>query len=134
MSQPPAFFLGWDVGGWNCDNNGASRDAIVILDAHHSIVCKPWRGNLRSSIHAARTSRGWIEVLFALCGAQEPQGSAGITLAIDTPLGFSQAFVGLVCGLQHVEPLNGSATKPYLVRQAMACPMAKAGSACPGMR
>ena len=31
--QAPAFFIGWDVGGWNCDKNGESRDAIVILDA-----------------------------------------------------------------------------------------------------
>lgn len=24
--------IGCDVGGWNCDQNSASRDAIVILD------------------------------------------------------------------------------------------------------
>ena len=40
-------FLGWDVGGWNCDKNGKSRDAIVILNQNLEIVGKPWRGNLR---------------------------------------------------------------------------------------
>ena len=28
-----ALFIGWDVGGWNCDKNPASRDALVVLDA-----------------------------------------------------------------------------------------------------
>ena len=23
-------FLGWDVGGWNCDKNGKSRDATAV--------------------------------------------------------------------------------------------------------
>ena len=26
-------FIGWDVGGWNCDRNSKSRDALVVLDA-----------------------------------------------------------------------------------------------------
>ena len=34
VSQSPDLFIGWDVGGWNCDNNADSRDAIVILDAY----------------------------------------------------------------------------------------------------
>jgi hypothetical protein len=115
--QAPAFFIGWDVGGWNCDKNGESRDAIVILDAGLAIVGTPWRGNLRKSINAATTSRAWVEALFALCGAQPPPITACVTLAIDTPLGFSQAFVALVTGLTYVEPLESSATNPYLFRQ-----------------
>ena len=70
--QAPAFFIGWDVGGGNCDKNGESRDAIVILDAGLAIVGTPWRGNLRKSINAATTSRAWVEALFALCGAKPP--------------------------------------------------------------
>ena len=58
--QAPEYFVGWDVGGWNCDENGESRDAIVILDASRSIVGKPWRGNLRASINAATSSEGWV--------------------------------------------------------------------------
>jgi hypothetical protein len=115
--QAPAYFVGWDVGGWNCDRNGESRDAIVILDASLAIVGKPWRGNLRASINAAKTSVGWVQALFVLCGAVPPPTKAAITLAIDTPLGFSQAFVALVTGLKHVDGVEDSATNPYLFRQ-----------------
>ena len=31
--QPTTFFIGWDVGGWNCEKNAKSRDALVILDS-----------------------------------------------------------------------------------------------------
>jgi hypothetical protein len=129
MTQPhlaPSFYIGWDVGGWNCDKNGKSRDAIVILDADLQIIGKPWRGNLRNTINAATGSEAFIHALFALCGA--PAGLAleaeatqppaqRITLAIDTPLGFSQAFVGLVSGLQSVESIAQSSSNPYLFRR-----------------
>lgn len=128
MIQPymaPARYIGWDVGGWNCDKNGKSRDAIVILDAALQIVGKPWRGNLRTTINTATGSDAFIHALFALCDA--PGGVAlwgdsaqppaqHITLAIDTPLGFSQAFVGLATGLQCVEFVGQSSTNPYLFR------------------
>ena len=45
-----SFSIGWDVGGWNCDSNANSRDAIVILDDSLDIVGKPWRGSLREAI------------------------------------------------------------------------------------
>ena len=113
----PACFIGWDVGGWNCDKNGKSRDAIVILDAHQGIVGKPWRGNLRATINSAPDSAAFTAALFALCGAQATLGDTPVTLAIDTPLGFSQEFVRLVTGLQAVGELGRSDTNPYLFRQ-----------------
>lgn len=54
IQKRPNFFIGWDFGGWNCDHNGKSRDAIVILNANKKIVGKPWRGNLRTSINEAK--------------------------------------------------------------------------------
>jgi hypothetical protein len=128
MTQPllaPSFYIGWDVGGWNCDKNGKSRDAIVILDEALQIIGKPWRGNLRSTINTAAGAVAFVHALFALCDAHDrfALGSAAaqplasrITLAIDTPLGFSQAFVGLANGLQCVEPIGQSNTNPYLFR------------------
>lgn len=129
MTQPhlaPPFYIGWDVGGWNCDNNSKSRDAIVILDAGLQIVGKPWRGNLRTAINDATGSVAFIHALFVLCGApaawvlgadaaQSP--APRVTLAIDAPLGFSQAFVGLANGLQCVEPIGLSSSNPYLFRR-----------------
>ncbi len=111
------FFLGWDVGGWNCDKNSLSRDALVILDASLTLVGKPWRGNLRASINGADTSRGWIHALFDLCKAPTPPEGTAITLAIDTPLGFSEPFLDLANGLQWTGPIGASATNSYLFRQ-----------------
>src|SRR3989344_1226897 len=105
----PSFYIGWDVGGWNCEKNGKSRDAIVILDAALQIVGKPWRGNLRTTLNAVNRTDAFIDALFALCGC-----SSG--LAIATPLGFPQALVELVTGFQCVEPIDQSSTNPYLFR------------------
>jgi hypothetical protein len=116
-SQGAAFYVGWDVGGWNCDKNGKSRDALAILDAGLAIVGKPWRGNLRAAINDATTASDWIAALFALCKAGRPDDGARVTLAIDTPLGFSEAFVRLVTGLEHAGPMGSSETNPYLFRQ-----------------
>ncbi|HNC50754.1 MAG TPA: hypothetical protein PLO14_00745 [Accumulibacter sp.] len=116
--QPQAsmFYVGWDVGGWNCDKNGKSRDALVILDTGLNIVGTPWRGNLRAAINEATDSAEWIGRLFALCNAAAP-GDALITLAIDTPLGFSEAFVRLVTKLGTACEIGNSDTNPYLFRQ-----------------
>jgi hypothetical protein len=116
-SQAASFYVGWDVGGWNCDKNSKSRDALVILDAGLAIVGKPWRGNLRTAINEAATAGDWIAALFALCAAGRPDGGAQFTLAIDTPLGFSEAFVRLVTGLECAGPVGRSETNPYLFRQ-----------------
>lgn len=116
------FYVGWDVGGWNCDKNRKSRDAIVILDSALQIVGKPWRGNLRTTINSATGADAFVQALFALCGSPALGAESArpvttrITLAIDTPLGFSQALVGLAAGLQCVEPIGQSNANPYLFR------------------
>lgn len=114
--QSSEFFIGWDVGGWNCDRNNKSRDALVILDAGLNIVGKPWRGNLRTAINEANDSTAWLRHLFELCQTNKPD-HARVVLAVDTPLGFSDAFAGLVMRKTHVAELAGSETNPYLFRQ-----------------
>lgn len=116
-SQAASFYVGWDVGGWNCDRNSKSRDALVILDAGLGIVGKPWRGNLRTAINEAATAGDWIAALFSLCAADWPDDSAQVILAIDTPLGFSEAFVRLVTGMECAGPVGSSETNSYLFRQ-----------------
>jgi hypothetical protein len=113
--QPAAFYIGWDVGGWNCDKNNKSRDAVVILDAELKLVGKPWRGNLRKEINEAADGTDWINRLFDLCKAVPPSRPQ-ITLAIDTPLGFSNAFTQLVTRQDHAGEVGNSATNPYLFR------------------
>ena len=116
--SPPAaaFHIGWDVGGWNCDKNPTSRDALCILDVNRQIVGQPWRGNLRQSINQAADSTAWISKLFALCGARAPAESFQVTLAIDTPLGFPQALTDLITQGKPVGDIGSSGTNPYLFR------------------
>jgi hypothetical protein len=119
MSAPAptsSFYVGWDVGGWNCDKNWKSRDALVILDAALNIVGKPWRGNLRSAINEAATTPAFLNSVFGMCGAAVPPAATRVTLAIDTPLGFSQTFVDLITGQGVAPTLESSASNPYLFR------------------
>ena len=51
-----AIYIGWDVGGWNCDKNKSSRDALVVLDANRTLLGQPWRGNLCAAINQANVS------------------------------------------------------------------------------
>jgi hypothetical protein len=110
-----SYYMGWDVGGWNCDKNGKSRDALVIFDADLKLVGNPWRGNLRQAINVAVDGADWINRLFGFCKAVPPSRPQ-ITLAIDTPLGFSDAFTRLVTRLDHAGEIGSSATNPYLFR------------------
>lgn len=113
---PESFFIGWDVGGWNCEHNQKSRDAIVILESDLSVVGSPWRGNLRVTINEAKTAQDWIQRMFHLCKA-EFLGTPSITMAIDTPLGFSEEFIDLVAGGLPVPDIQGMSTNRYLYRQ-----------------
>lgn len=115
-ATPRSFSIGWDVGGWNCDRNGHSRDAIVILDETLTIVGQPWRGNLRECIATATTTSDWLKALFAQCQAEFPAGAVAVTMAIDTPLGFSDEFVALITRLGGVEPHATSGLNRYLFR------------------
>jgi len=111
-----AFFVGWDVGGWHCDKNASSRDALVILDVDLNLQGNPWRGNLRRCIDDATTSTAWLRAMFGLCGVQFPAATQ-VTLAIDTPLGFSAEFIRLLSGGRPVARVgDDSGLNPYLFR------------------
>lgn len=116
-ASQPQFFLGWDVGGWNCDKNQKSRDALVILDADQNLVGRPWRGNLRVTINESDSSLLWLRALFALCEADWPAGDPHVVAAVDTPLGFSESFAHLLNRLEYEEPIGASAENPYLFRR-----------------
>ncbi len=116
--SPENYYLGWDVGGWNCDHNPNSRDAIVILDQSLHLVGTPWRGNLRKTINEAGSTREFLEALFRLNQATLPEGPVAVILAIDTPLGFSEEFRALVNNLGAVGEVGKSQDNPYLFRQS----------------
>ncbi|UUO08101.1 hypothetical protein M4951_07220 [Blastopirellula sp. J2-11] len=119
MSSPNSlqYFIGWDVGGWNCDKNAKSRDAIVILDADRKLVGRPWRKNLRTFLENSPTTKDWLLSLFRLCSADIPHSEFQVTMAIDTPLGFSTEFVELIAAGRISVPAHKSLDNKYLFRQ-----------------
>ena len=116
-SATSSFFIGWDVGAWNCGKNRQSRDAIVILNNSRTIVGRPWRGNLRECITSSAATRDWLKALFSKCDAECPVDPEPVTMAIDTPLGFSDELVTLVTGANWHEPDETSGSNRYLFRQ-----------------
>lgn len=112
----PRYYIGWDVGGWNCDRNAASRDALVILDEQRRLLGTPWRGNLRTTLNACRGTEEFVQALFDLCAAPLPTEPLEAWLGIDTPLGFSEELARLVTRLEPVDMLGESDRNPYLFR------------------
>jgi predicted nuclease with RNAse H fold len=115
-TQRDRYSVGWDVGGWNCDKNPRSRDAIVILDNDALIVGTPWRGNLRESILQAASAAEWVAALFALCRLAAPERPCRVTLGIDAPLAFPEAFIELITKGVAAEPSKVSSQNGYLFR------------------
>ena len=112
-----AIYIGWDVGGWNCDKNKSSRDALVVLDANRTLLGQPWRGNLCAAINQANTTAEWVQALLDCCQvAYSPDDLPSVILAIDTPLGFLQAFRQLINGEGAAGPIDA----PHY-RRAAAC-------------
>lgn len=116
-ASPDSLFVGWDVGGWDCDRNPNSRDALVIVDDQRRILGRPWRGNLRKAINDSDSTLKWLERIFLLCDAGSPETQYRIILAVDAPLAFSEAFGNLVNrqDLPEYMPVNDS--NPYLYRE-----------------
>jgi hypothetical protein len=109
-------FIGWDVGGWNCDKNPNSRDALVVLDAAGARVGLPWRGNLRQSLNTATKAADFLTTILALCKLPA-LGHVQATIAIDAPLGFPAAFARLITGDAPLDQIGQSAANPYLYRE-----------------
>ncbi len=108
--------IGWDVGGWNCDKNANSRDALVILDGRATLLGRPWRGNLRQTINEADTTSAFVQKIFDLCHVRDALRNAAVTVAIDAPLAFPEALIELLTKGQIATPINENAANPYLYR------------------
>lgn len=108
-------FIGWDVGGWNCDKNPSSRDALVVLDGTGARIGQPWRGNLRQVLNTASTAASFLTAILALCKLPAPAHPRA-TIAIDAPLGFPAAFAQLITGGAPLLQIGQSSANPYLYR------------------
>ncbi|MEG9380710.1 hypothetical protein [Vibrio cholerae] len=120
MTVPHAWYIGWDVGAWNCEKNANSRDALVVLNQQGELVGKPWRGNLRDTIAAAASYTDWLFTVAKLCQFEDkPQAALttqSVVMAIDTPLGFSNGLLQLLQGEAVAAPFTASSDNPYLYR------------------
>ncbi len=90
-------FLGWDVGGWHCDHNSKSRDALCALENRGSgpvVVGKPWRDNLRDLL-VVHEGSALIDAMLELLGV-DPDKQRHLTIAIDTPLAWPKPMIDLV--------------------------------------
>ncbi|EOX4180673.1 hypothetical protein ACPF3T_001372 [Vibrio cholerae] len=105
MTAPQAWYIGWDVGAWNCEKNANSRDALVVLNHQGELVGKPWRGNLRDTIAAAASYTDWLSTVVKLCQFDDATkavfATQNVVMAIDTPLGFSNG----LCSSCRAKPL-----------------------------
>lgn len=120
MTVPQAWYIGWDVGAWNCEKNTNSRDALVVLNQHGELVGKPWRGNLRDTIAAAASYTDWLFTVAKFCQFEDATKAAfttqSVVMAIDTPLGFSKGLLQLLQGEAVATPFTASCDNPYLYR------------------
>lgn len=110
-------FLGWDVGGWHCDKNAKSRDALCALEMKSSgpvIVGEIFRGNLRESLTAEK-GPALIAAILKRIGP-EAGVAAHVTIAIDSPLAWPKAAVALMGGGEVTEVPEKSERNPYLYR------------------
>lgn len=116
MSKHSTIGVGWDVGGWNCDKNSSSRDALVIVDARGELLGQPWRGNLRHVINDAVSTAEFLAKIFDLCGLANGFSANSVTIAIDAPLCFPSSLIALLTEGRIERYLGDSAANPYLYR------------------
>lgn len=108
--------VGWDVGGWNCDDNAKSRDALIVLDGQAERLGQPWRGNLRQAINQAPNTAAFLAKIFSLCSIGGAPTTCQVTIAIDAPLAFPASLIALLTAGRIQNNLGDSATNPYLYR------------------
>lgn len=109
-------YIGWDVGGWNCEKNTNSRDAIVVLGEQGKLLGYSTWMNLKHYILEANSTDDFIISLLGLSNLD--YNGEDVVLAIDTPLGYSEEFRALInCNQPAAFPdTNKNIDNPYLFR------------------
>jgi predicted HTH transcriptional regulator len=85
-----SFSIGWDVGGWNCDKNGKSRDALVNAVAHRDYAS---RGSVQVMLFADRLevwNPGRLPSSLTLARLRKPHGSVPHNPLLAEPLYLTQ--------------------------------------------
>jgi len=108
-------YVGWDVGGWNCDRNRTSRDAVCAIAGdleNLELVGIPWRGAIRAQLLNADGRPDFLLNLLEIHETFEH-----IVVAIDTPLGWPVSLQGLITSAnQNVAVPDEPGLNPFLFR------------------
>lgn len=72
---------------------------------------------IHKTINDSQNAEEWVKNLFYLCGLNFDVRRSHVILAIDTPLGFSDSFRGLLNGQVGSSSIEHSASNPYLFRE-----------------
>jgi predicted nuclease with RNAse H fold len=84
------YFVGWDVGAWNCRRTSGSQDSFVVLTSDNGTpkLCgRVFRGPLRIEIAEIESLP---KLLLQICEL-ETQADDEFVIGIDTPLGLPEA-------------------------------------------
>ncbi len=113
------FFVGWDVGGWHCDRNRESRDAIAVLairdDGQPQLIGRAWRGSLRQVLTKHRGIET-VRAILRLCDVAIDDDDE-VLFAIDAPLGWPTAMLALAAGGVSAEVSDRDNENPYTRRE-----------------
>lgn len=112
-------FVGWDVGGWHCDRNRESRDALVVLtvdaDGQPVLTGKAWRGSLRATL-LRHSGLNLVRAMLRHCDVSL-DGAEAVMIAIDAPLGWPRAMLELANGGGLTEVSDRDFENPYTRRE-----------------
>lgn len=112
------YYIGWDVGGWHCDNNPRSRDALCVLELERdgpTLIGAPWRGNLRPELNQ-NEGPNLVQAILGLCHVKVSRPFEAV-IAIDTPLGWPLSATQLFSGGPNVEVPEDFRQNAYLFRE-----------------
>jgi len=109
-------FFGWDVGGWNCDTNPKSRDAICALElqGNEPRLIKARRTNVREALISGR-GPAVVDALLDPLGVSSKERR--VTIAIDAPLAWPSRMIRLVTADEIVDVPREADDNPYLFRK-----------------
>ena len=115
MSEVKQYYIGWDVGAWSCTKKSKSCDAMVILNNEASVP-KYLRDSLKEIINNSTNAKEFLTKIFNKSGLSYK--GEEVILAIDAPLGYSEAFKQLIINNTTSEiKFDVYQDNPYLFRE-----------------
>lgn len=111
------YYIGWDVGAWNCRRTSGSQDALVVLSSENGqpkLCGDVFRGPLRTEIAEIDSLQNLLTEKCEIKFQEDDQ----LFIGIDTPLGLPEAVQWHVTGAGLPGSVDAKAShNPYLYRK-----------------